>query len=83
VREALGKRFLGEQTAILVIKFTLVIGINVLRKEGGWDSHRICPIDDNRHGFDASVVKRIPEYDPDYKRWGARQNQGLLIAAEH
>lgn len=48
------------------------IGIQVLRKEGGWDNHRIRPVDDTRHGFDANTVKLILQYDPDYKRWGER-----------
>ena len=59
------------------------IGINVLKKDGGWDSHRIRPVDDIRHGSNANTIKLIPQYDPNYKRWGARQNQGLLIIEAH
>jgi hypothetical protein len=59
------------------------IGINVLKKEGGWDSYRIRPIDDVRHSSDVNTVKLILQYDPNYKRRGARQNQGLPIIATH
>jgi hypothetical protein len=51
-----------------MIKFTTVIGINVLKKEGGWDSHGTCPVDDIRHGSRVNTVKLILRYDPNYKR---------------
>jgi len=31
-----------------MIKFTIDIGINVLKKEGEWDSQRIRSVDDDR-----------------------------------
>jgi len=68
------KGSLEEQTEILIIKFTMDIGINVLKKEGKWDSYSIRPIDDFRHVFDTNIVKLTLQYDPNYKRWGARQN---------
>lgn len=68
------KGSLEEKTAILIIKFTMDIGINVLKKVGKWDSHRIRPIGDVRHGFDANTVRLNLQYDPNYKRRGARQN---------
>jgi hypothetical protein len=53
----LGKVSLEGQTEILMVKFTVDTGTNVLKKEGRWDSHRIRPVDDIRHGSDANTVK--------------------------
>jgi hypothetical protein len=54
-----GKVSLEVQKGNLMKKFTVDVREKGLQEEGGWDRHRICPVDGVGHAFGANAAKLI------------------------